>query len=165
MTMLNYDLHRLADSLPTSLPLSTIAQPLSTLLPPITHLSTLPSGPALAFELLIKLGGNLNSHHTSSSFDESDITPEDARSRADFYTHLDEVMVDVIRRRIEQGSAGEEHQQAGGWQIGRDVKRLDKTGGFLREKMGLQNYFLRSLEVLRYETKRGEAVPLTRYSP
>ena len=169
MTMLNYDLHRLADSLPTPLPTATIAQPLTTLLPPIAHLSNLPSGPAFSFELLIKLAGNLNSHHTSSDpNDSSDATAEDARSRADFYSRLDEVMVDVVRRRVEQGTEGEEHQQAGGWQISRDVKRLEKTGAFLRSEMGLQNYFVRALDVLRYESKRttGEGVAMTsRYSP
>ncbi|MCJ1238651.1 hypothetical protein MMC14_006642 [Varicellaria rhodocarpa] len=139
MTMLNFDLHRLADSLPSRLPTSTIAQTLSTLLPSISHLSTLSQGALLAFELLIKLGGNINSHNTGEE-NEADI-----KSTADFYTRLDESMVDVIRRRIEQGSAGEESPE---WQIGKDVKRLEKTGVFLRSEMGLQNYFPRSLDVL-----------------
>ena len=152
--MLNFDLHRLADSLPSRLPTSTIGQTLSTLLPSITHLSTLAQGAPQAFELLIKLGGNINSHNTGEE------SEADVKSTADFYTRLDETMVDVIRRRIEQGNAGEESPE---WQISRDVKRLEKTGTFLRTEMGLQNYFPRSLEVLRYETKRGEGV--TRYSP
>ncbi|KAL9117883.1 MAG: hypothetical protein Q9187_005573, partial [Circinaria calcarea] len=92
-----------------------------------------------AFELLIKLGGNINSHNTGEE------SEADVKSTADFYTRLDETMVDVIRRRIEQGNAGEESPE---WQIGRDVKRLEKTGAFLRSEMGLQNYFPRSLEVL-----------------
>ena len=154
MTMLNFDLHRLADSLPSHLPTSTIAQTLSTLLPSIVHLSTLASGAPLAFELLIKLGGNLNSHNTGEE------SETDMKSTADFYTKLDETMVDVIRRRMEQQNI---EGEGNGWQIQRDIKRLEKTGLLLRSEMGLQNYFTRSLDVLRYEVKRGEG--MTRYSP
>jgi hypothetical protein len=154
MTMLNYDLHRLADSLPTPIAMSTVTTTLATLLPSITHLSTLSQGAPLAFELLIKLAGNLNSHNTGEE------SEADARTVAEFYTRLDESMVDVIRRRIEQGNAGEESPE---WKITRDVKRLESTGEFLRKEMGLNNYFVRSLDVLRYEVKRGEGH--TRYSP
>lgn len=154
MTMLNYDLHRLTDSLAAPLPTSTLTWTLSTLLPSTTHLASLPAGPPLAFELLIKLAGNLNSHTTG---EESLV---DNKSIADFYTKLDTDMVDVIRRRLEHNTNGEESPE---WVIGRDVKRLEKTGTFLRSEMGLENYFVRSLEVLRYEVKRGEG--MTRYSP
>lgn len=154
MTMLNYDLHRLADSLPSPIPMSTVTSTLSTLLPSIAHLSTLSQGAPLAFELLIKLAGNLNSHNTG------DETENDARIISEFYTRLDESMVDVIRRRLEQSNAGEENPE---WKITRDVKRLENTGDFLRKEMNLGNYFVRSLEVLRYEVKRGEG--MTRYSP
>ena len=82
------------------------------------------------------------------------------KSTADFYTKLDETMVDVIRRRIEQGNEAVENPE---WVIGRDVKRLEKTASWLRNEMGLQNYFTRSMDVLRYEAKRGEG--MTRYSP
>lgn len=154
MTMLNYDLHRLADSLPSPIPMSTVTSTLATLLPSIAHLSTLSQGAPLAFELLIKLAGNLNSHNTGEE------SEADARTIAEFYTRLDESMVDVIRRRLEQSNAGEENPE---WKITRDVKRLENTGDFLRKEMNLGNYFVRSLEVLRYEVKRGEGV--TRYSP
>lgn len=40
--------------------------------------------------------------------------------------------------------------------VGRDVKRLEKTGGFLRSKIGLQSYFPRALDVMRYEVKQSE---------
>ena len=155
MTMLNYDLHRLADSLPTHIPTHTVTTTLTTLIPSITHLSTLSQGAPLAFELLIKLAGNLNSHNTGEE------SEADARAIADFYRDLDSTMVDVIRRRIEGANNGEENPE---WIMGRDVKRLEKTGAFLKNEMGLENYFVKSLEVLRYEVKRG-GEGMTRYSP
>ena len=148
MTVLNGDLHRLQDSLTTHLPTSTFATTLLTLLPSIESLSALPSGAALAFELIIKLGGNLNSH----GGDEGWNNDADQTSRANFYARLDDAMVDVIRQRLSQ--AGQEEPP---WLVARDVKRLEKTGGFLRSKIGLQSYFPRSLEVMKYEVKRGES--------
>ncbi len=145
MTVLNHDLHRLQDSLSQHLPTSTFATTLSTLIPSIEQLSALPGGPPLAFELLIKLGGNLNSH----GGDEGWNNEADAASRADFYGRLDEVMVDVIRGRLQGGENPP-------WNVVRDVKRLEKTGAFLREKLGLQTYFPRSLEVMHYEVKNGD---------
>jgi len=148
MTVLNGDLHRLQDSLTTHLPTSTFATTLLTLLPPIEDLSKLPNGAALAFELLIKLGGNLNSHGGDDGWNND----ADQASRANFYARLDDAMVEVIRQRLSQ--AGQEEPS---WVVGRDVKRLEKTGGFLRSKIGLQSYFPRSLDVMRYEVKRGES--------
>ncbi|MCJ1307219.1 hypothetical protein MMC25_000865 [Agyrium rufum] len=179
MTMLNFDLHRLADSLPSPLPTFTIAETLSALLPSIMQLASLPHGPPLAFELLIKLGGNINSHNTG---EESDA---DMKHIADFYTQLDEKMVDVIRKRIENmhnsntngmnGGGGQQDGSSpsgdGDWVISKDVRRLEKTGTFLRTEMGLQNYFVRSLDVLRYEVKRqdgqgpGQVQSQARYTP
>ncbi|KAI4178937.1 MAG: hypothetical protein LQ348_005495 [Seirophora lacunosa] len=147
MTILNHDLHRLQDSLSSHLPTSTFTTTLATLLPAIESLSLLPHGPPLAFELLIKLGGNLNSHGGEEGYNNDG----DVASRADFYSRLDETMVDVVRRRLEKGGE-EEHA----WYVGKDVKRLEKTGGFLRSKIGLQAYFPRTLDVMRYEVKRGE---------
>ncbi|KAI4255459.1 MAG: hypothetical protein L6R42_006724 [Xanthoria sp. 1 TBL-2021] len=146
MTILNHDLHRLQDSLSSHLPTSTFTTTLATLLPAIESLSTLPHGAPLAFELLIKLGGNLNSHGGEEGYNNDG----DIASRAEFYSRLDETMVEVVRRRLE--NADEEEQP---WMVGRDVKRLEKTGVFLK-KIGLQAYFPRSLDVMRYEVKRGE---------
>ncbi|KAL8819362.1 MAG: hypothetical protein Q9191_007750 [Dirinaria sp. TL-2023a] len=148
MTVLNGDLHRLQDSLTTHLPTSTFATTLLSLLPPISELSTLPTGAALAFELIIKLGGNLNSHGGDDGWNNE----ADQTSRAQFYSKLDDAMVDVIRQRLSQ--AGQEEPP---WVVGRDVKRLEKTGAFLKSKIGLQSYFPRSLDVMRYEAKRGES--------
>lgn len=66
-------------------------------------------------------------------------------------------MVDVVRRRLERGPGEED---GGGWYVGKDVKRLEKTGGFLRSKIGLQAYFPRTLDVMRYEVKRSDGVAM-----
>ena len=147
--MLNYTLHQLADSLPSHLPASTVTSTLGTLIPSTAHLAALPSGSTLAFESLIKLAGNANSHSTG---DESD---EDRVSVAGFYTALDAQMVDVVRRRIESGEE---------WDIARDIARLDKTGGFLKREIQLKNYFLRGLEAMRAEGKWSNGEGVTRYS-
>ena len=145
MTVLNHDLHRLQDSLSSHLPTATFATTLAQLIPSIEDLSQLPGGPPLAFELIIKLGGNLNSH----GGDEGWNNEADASSRAEFYTRLDDSMLDVVRARLAPN--GREDPP---WSVARDVKRLEKTGQFLRSKLGLQSYFPRSLEVM----KRGEEV-------
>ena len=148
MTVINGDLHRLQDSLTAHLPTSTFATTLLTLLPSIENLATLPGGASLAFELVIKLGGNLNSHGGDDGWNND----ADIQSRASFYSKLDDCMVDVIRQRLSQ-AGGEDPP----WVVSRDVKRLEKTGSFLRSKIGLQSYFPRSLDVMRYEAKRGDS--------
>lgn len=147
MTVLNHDLHRLQDSLSSHLPTSTFATTLETLLPSIESLSALPSGPPLAFELIIKLGGNLNSH----GGDEGWNNEADRASRAAFYARLDEVMVDIIRQRLEMKGAEDPS-----WAVFKDVKRLEKTGNFLKQKIGLQQYFPRSVERMQFEVNRQE---------
>lgn len=147
MTVLNHDLHRLQDSLSSHLPTSTFATTLETLLPSIESLSALPSGPPLAFELIIKLGGNLNSH----GGDEGWNNEADRASRAAFYARLDEVMVDIIRQRLEMKGAEDPS-----WTVFKDVKRLEKTGNFLKQKIGLQQYFPRSVERMQFEVNRQE---------
>ena len=154
MTMINYSLHHLADSLPTPLPSSTVTSTLSSLLPKISYLSTLPTGPSFAFESIIKLGGNLNSHHSGEE------TEVDHASIAEFYSDIDDVMVNIVGKRVVGIAEGEEE-----WDVGRDVKRLEKTGQFLKKEMGVRNYFLRSLDVMKGQGRntRGEEA-MTRYS-
>ena len=165
MTVLNHDLHRLQDSLSTHLPTATFATTLAQLIPSIEDLAALPGGPPLAFELLIKLGGNLNSH----GGDEGWNNDADAASRADFYTQLDACMMDVVKMRLKESDAhshAAEDAAAGAgqgenWQVGRDIKRLDKTGAFLKSKLGLREYFPRSVEIM----KRGEGARMERSLP
>ena len=147
MAKLNNDLHHLQDSVTAHLPTSTFASTLLTLLPSVETLSMLPSGPPLAFEHILKLAGNLNSHGGDDGWNND----ADASSRAEFYNRLDDCMVEVVRQRLNHGS-----DEDPAWMIGRDVKRLEKNGAVLRSKIGLQAYFPRTLEVLRYEMKRNE---------
>lgn len=150
MSMLNYSLHHLADSLASPLPASTVASSLSTLLPTIAHLSTLPSGSAFAFESLIKLAGNANSHVTGEE------SEADRRNVTNLYASLDERMVEVVQQRIE---GGEE------WDLSRDMARLEKTGAYLKKEIGLENYFKDALDAMRREGKWDGAVEgVTRYS-
>lgn len=144
MTMLNYDLHRLQDNVNDTLPTATFVQTLSTLIPDIERLAALRGGAKLAFELVIKLGGNLNSHGDGNTTNEAD-----SRSKAEFYARIDEAMVDVIRQRLEQSEEPP-------WPILRDVKRIERTGQYLKDNLGVQMYFPKSLDVLRYEARRGE---------
>jgi hypothetical protein len=126
----------------------------------IAHLSTLPTGPALAFESLIKLAGNLNSHSTGEE------TPDDRASIAAFYNTLDDAMRDVIGKRFmslvstinphRDGGVGSETEGEGegeeqAWDVPRDVRRLEKTGAFLKREMGVRNYFLQRVELLNGE--------------
>lgn len=147
MTVLNHDLHRLQDSLSTHLPTATFASTLSALIPSIEDLAALPHGAPLAYELIIKLGGNLNSH----GGDEGWNNEADASARAGFYERLDETMVDLCERRVEEEGLGKAAgaSKGGEWSVADQVRRLEKTGAFLRSKLGLQRYFPRSTEVLR----------------
>ncbi|KAI4152114.1 MAG: hypothetical protein LQ340_003099 [Diploschistes diacapsis] len=166
MTMINFSLHHLADSLPTPIPASTVTATLATLLPKITYLSTLPTGPAFAFESLIKLAGNLNSHNSGEE------TEVDRSTIADFYTDLDDAMVGVVGKRVVAVAEGED-----AWEVTRDIRRLEKTAVFLQKEMGVRNYFLRSRETMRGEGSRlnnnnnssnfatGNGDGMTHYSP
>ena len=152
MTVLNHDLHRLQDSLSSHLPTATFATTLAQLIPSIEDLASLPSGAPLAFELIIKLGGNLNSHGGDDGWNND----ADASSRAEFYAQLDSCMLDIVRLRLQPG-----HREEPPWVVSRDIKRLEKTGAFLRSKLGLQTYFPKSLQ----EMKIGEQQRMGGVSP
>ncbi|KAL6720230.1 hypothetical protein ACLMJK_002151 [Lecanora helva] len=141
MTVLNHDLHRLQDSLSSHLPTATFATTLAQLIPSIEELNSLPGGTPLAFELVLKLGGNLNSHGGDDGWNND----ADARSRADFYNRLDECMLDVVQQRLQ--NVGREDPP---WMLSKDIKRMERTGAFLNSKLGLQSYFPRSLSAMRH---------------
>jgi len=135
ITIVNFDLHRLQDDLNDSLPTPSFSACMLKFLPDIQRLSALPSGPRHSFDLLLKLGGNLNSHGGLESGDE-----EDLRERRSFYARLDESMVDVVRGRFrEEGDT---------WGVQREIKRIEKTGAYLRN-WGVEPYFPQTLEVMR----------------
>ncbi|KAK5107352.1 hypothetical protein LTR62_001368 [Meristemomyces frigidus] len=135
ITIVNFDLHRLQDDLNDSLPTPSFSACMLKFLPDIARLSALPSGPRYAFDLLLKLGGNLNSHGGLESGDEDDL----AERRA-FYSRLDNAMVEIVRGRFrEEGES---------WGVQREIKRIEKTGAYLRN-WGVEPYFPRTLEVMR----------------
>ncbi|KAK4908880.1 hypothetical protein LTR28_000252 [Elasticomyces elasticus] len=136
ITIVNFDLHRLQDDLNDSISTSHFSAAMLKFLPDIARLSNLISGPRHAFDLLLKLGGNLNSHGGLESGDGDDL----AERRA-FYARLDDAMVDVVRGRFRE-------EGADGWQVAREVKRIEKTGAYLRN-WGVEPYFPRTLEVMR----------------
>ncbi|WPG99386.1 Hypothetical protein R9X50_00220000 [Acrodontium crateriforme] len=138
ITIVNFDLHRLQDDLNDSLPTPSFSACMLKFLPDISRLAALPSGPRYAFDLLLKLGGNLNSHGGLENGDE-----EDLRERRSFYNRLDGAMVDVVRGRF--------RDEGEGWGVQREIKRIEKTGAYLRN-WGVEPYFPRTLEVMRDST-------------
>ncbi|KAK4960136.1 hypothetical protein LTR10_003027 [Elasticomyces elasticus] len=135
ITIVNFDLHRLQDDLNDSLPTPSFSACMLKFLPDIARLSALPSGPRYAFDLLLKLGGNLNSHGGLENGDEDDL-----QERRAFYSRLDNAMVDIVRGRFrEEGES---------WGVQREIKRIEKTGAYLRN-WGVEPYFPRTLEVMR----------------
>ena len=141
ITIVNFDLHRLQDDLNDSLPTPSFSACMLKFLPDIARLSSLPSGPRFAFDLLLKLGGNLNSHGGLETGDE-----EDLAERRSFYARLDDSMVDVVRGRFkEEGES---------WNVAKEIKRIEKTGAYLRN-WGVEPYFPRTLEVMQMEISAG----------
>lgn len=135
ITIVNFDLHRLQDDLNDSLPTPSFSACMLKFLPDISRLSALPSGPRYAFDLLLKLGGNLNSHGGLENGDE-----EDLQERRAFYGRLDDAMVDIVRGRF--------REEGDSWGVQREIKRIEKTGAYLRN-WGVEPYFPRTLEVMR----------------
>ncbi|EME44048.1 hypothetical protein DOTSEDRAFT_111860, partial [Dothistroma septosporum NZE10] len=135
ITIVNFDLHRLQDDLNDSLPTPSFSACMLKFLPDIGRLSSLPSGPRYAFDLLLKLGGNLNSHGGLENGDE-----EDLRERRAFYGRLDDAMVDVVKGRF--------REEGDSWGVQREIKRIEKTGAYLRN-WGVEPYFPNTLDVMR----------------
>lgn len=142
ITIVNFDLHRLQDDLNDALPTPSFSACMLKFLPDIARLTSLSSGPRYAFDLLLKLGGNLNSHGGLENGDE-----EDLAERRAFYGQLDEAMVDVVRGRF--------REEGDGWGVQREVKRIEKTGAYLRN-WGVEPYFPQTLEVMRGESGHGD---------
>ena len=136
ITIVNFDLHRLQDDLNDSISSSHFASAMLKFLPDIQRLTLLPSGPRYAFDLILKLGGNLNSHGGIDSADAGDIA-----ARRDFYNRLDETMVDVVQRRFGEGEA---------WDVKREIKRIEKTASYLKT-YGVEPYFPSTLDMMKRE--------------
>ncbi|KAF2877515.1 hypothetical protein BDV95DRAFT_625377 [Massariosphaeria phaeospora] len=138
ITIVNFDLHRLQDDLNDSISSSHFASAMLKFLPDIQRLAVLPGGPHHAFDLILKLGGNLNSHGGLDSNDSTDLT-----ARRDFYSRLDNTMVDVVSRRFGEGED---------WDVRREIKRIEKTAKFLKG-YGVEPYFPQSLDLMTREVE------------
>ncbi|KAF2455107.1 hypothetical protein BDY21DRAFT_397207 [Lineolata rhizophorae] len=136
ITIVNFDLHRLQDDLNDSISAAHFAAAMAKFLPDIARLSSLPGGPRYAFDLVLKLGGNLNSHGGLDGGDAADLA-----ARRDFYAQLDDAMVDVVGRRFDEQED---------WPVAREIKRIEKTAAYLRN-FGVEPYFPRTLDVMRRE--------------
>lgn len=118
-------------------------------LPDIQRLASLPGGPRYAYDLLIKLVGNLNSHggvdrdNTGSATDAE--LEDDRRARADFGDRMDEELIDVVRRRNAEGEQ---------WDVQKEVRRFERNAAYLKN-IGFESYFPRTLEVLKREASGG----------
>ncbi|KAB8349775.1 hypothetical protein FH972_023789 [Carpinus fangiana] len=147
MTIVNFDLHRLQDDLNESISSAHFASAMAKFLPDIQRLADIPAGPRFAYELIIKLVGNLNSHGGleaagAGAGSDADVD-EDRRARAAFYARMDEELVDVIGRRTAEGED---------WALPREIKRLEKNGAYLKN-LGIDSYFPRSLDVMRRQAE------------
>jgi hypothetical protein len=136
ITIVNFDLHRLQDDLNDSISSAHFASSMLKFLPDIQRLTLLPQGPKYAFDLILKLGGNLNSHGGLDSADSADIA-----ARRDFYSRLDTAMVDVVQRRFGEGEE---------WNVQREIKRIEKTASYLKT-YGVEPYFPQTREVMARE--------------
>jgi hypothetical protein len=143
ITIVNFDLHRLQDDLNDSISSAHFASAMAKFLPDISRLSALAGGPRYAFDLVLKLGGNLNSHGglDSASAGDTDEARADLQARKDFYGRLDRAMVEVVERRFDEGEE---------WAVGREIKRIEKTAAYLRN-FGIEPYFPRTLEAMKRE--------------
>ncbi|KAK8159749.1 hypothetical protein IWX90DRAFT_489174 [Phyllosticta citrichinensis] len=133
ITIVNFDLHRLQDDLNDSISSAHFASAMAKFLPDIQRLASLPTGPRYAFDLILKLGGNLNSHGGLDSGDADDIA-----ARREFYGRLDAAMVDVVRRRFDEREE---------WPVQREIKRIEKTAAYLRN-FGVEPYFPATLDIM-----------------
>ncbi|KAI8931152.1 hypothetical protein NX059_011505 [Plenodomus lindquistii] len=153
ITIVNFDLHRLQDDLNDSISSSHFASAMLKFLPDIQRLTHLPAGPRYAFDLILKLGGNLNSHGGIDSADAGDIA-----ARRDFYSRLDDTMVDVVQRRFGEGED---------WNVSREIKRIEKTASYLRT-YGVEPYFPSTLELMKREMEfqpQGNGAPNGQVTP
>ena len=162
ITIVNFDLHRLQDDLNDSISSAHFASAMAKFIPDIQRLSSLRGGGSRhAYELIIKLVGNLNSHGGLEALESGDAAAqaeieEDRRARSMFYRRMDEELVKVVNNRCAAARTGEDGAAGGdsdGWGKGGlagEVKRLERNGAYLKN-LGIAEYFPQSLDVMRRE--------------
>lgn len=136
ITIINFDLHRLQDDLNETISSTLFVSAMVKTLPDIERLASLPAGSRMAYDLVLKLAGNLTSHE---DFDTA--SHQEAEARQDFYLKLDNIMAEIVRRRFQDGED---------IQIPRELKRMDKTGAYLKSQ-GVVQYFPKTQELMRRE--------------
>jgi hypothetical protein len=151
ITIVNFDLHRLQDDLNDSISSLHFASAMSKFLPDISRLSLLQGGSRYAFDLVLKLGGNLNSHGGLDPSADTTEAAADLAARREFYAKLDTAMVDVVKRRFQEGED---------WPVQREIKRIEKTAAYLRN-FGIEPYFPTTLDAMRRELEFRHAAPPT----
>ena len=166
ITIVNFDLHRLQDDLNDSISSAHFASAMAKFIPDIKRLSALPGGGAKhAYELIIKLVGNLNSHGGLEAADDSSPTAQneiedDRRARHIFYQRMDEELVQVIKLRCQAGRSGSNNNagpDSDGWGkvgLNGEVRRLERNASYL-QGLGIQDYFPQSLDVMKRELQIG----------
>jgi hypothetical protein len=150
ITIVNFDLHRLQDDLNDTISSAHFASAMSKFLPDITRLAALSGGARYAFELVLKLGGNLDSHGGLDSTRSAAEAAADLAARRDFYAQLDGALVDVVRRRFQDGEPD--------WPVAREIKRIEKRAAQLRN-YGIEPYYPQTLEAMRRELDFRQAAP------
>lgn len=149
ITIVNFDLHRLQDDLNDSISSSHFASSMGKFLPDIQRLASLPSGPRYAYDLLIKLVGNLNSHggvDREGGATDAELE-EDRRARSDFGDRMDDELVEIVRRRNAEGES---------WDVAKEVRRFERNAAYLKN-IGFETYFPKTLEVLKRAQSGGSA--------
>lgn len=138
VTIVNFDLHRLQDDLGESISLTYFGTCMMKMAPELHRLARLPHGASFAHEQIIKLVGNLTNHLSSGMGENktSEQMEEDRHAQEDFFHRIDEVLLDVTK------------QREPGWNVGREVKRMEKNAEYLKD-MGIGPYFPRTIQLMR----------------
>lgn len=148
ITIVNFDLHRLQDDLNDSISSAHFAASMIKFIPDIQRLSNIPTGPRYAYDLIIKLVGNLNSHGgveaNREMANDAEIA-EDSRARQDFYERMDHELIEVVHKRAQEGE---------NWDVQKEIRRFERNAAFLKN-LGIDTYFPHALDTMKQEASGG----------
>jgi hypothetical protein len=137
----NFDLHRLQDDLNDNISSSHFAAAMSKFIPDVRRMQSLPGGPRYAYEIVIKIVGNLTAHggHESTDNMTNEEVTQNRREREKFFVTMDDELVHCIEGR---------HDEREQWDMEREIKRMEKNEGYIKA-MGIGPYFPKSLGLMR----------------